>query len=156
MDDPTTGPTTDVLRQRFEGHLVNLQRMLQLCQQQETQIDKGQTDALMRTLSAKNPIVQTLATEAESLRQTLASAAGSLDDSVRRELQRLKGECESIGATILETEQRCESKLVSHRQQISEQIQSMQSGSDATDRYQQVSDGTGGDRCGSVLDLQSE
>lgn len=142
----------DIVEQ-FESHLQQLNKLARLCQQQELLIDEGDLPRLMRLLSQKNPIVTKLQNDSQRVRQVTQSLSLADDDPVRETLRQLKQQCDQRGSDILAAESRCESKLASSRDTLSQQMQEMNVSSGATSSYQSVADNLNHDG-GSSLDLQ--
>lgn len=144
--------TVNIVEQ-FESHLQRLDKLARLCIQQETLIDGGDLTRLMRLLSQKNPLVTSLKTDAERVRELTQSLTLASDDPIREQLRALKQQCDQRGEDILAAEARCESKLETSRDRLSHQMEEMNLSSGATSSYQSVADNldTGG---GATLDLQ--
>jgi flagellar biosynthesis/type III secretory pathway chaperone len=142
---------------------ATLVELLDLSKDQVAAIKTGRMSDLMTILSDKQRPIQTLSQITESLRPALADNADArhwTDPSQRVRCREQQSQCETMHAKLLEIEAACEALLEENRADMTQRLERLSSGIDATTGYSQAqsfsTQSTMPVNTGSQLDLSSD
>ncbi|KAA1260264.1 FlgN protein [Rubripirellula obstinata] len=117
---------------------ATLVELLDLSKDQVAAIKSGRMTDLMSILSTKQRPIKKLSQITESLRPALADKPDSRawpDPSRRERCREQQNQCEMMHAKLLEIEAACEALLEENRTDMTQRLERLSSGTDATSGY---------------------